>query len=157
MERVREIQLSPLGQRLSLAEIRRVVYPVARQIDAHIVAIQEPRVTPNFHAVALDESQSLGETQRIYLLHSDDYDAWAVVLPRDGQREPEAGRFHLHKPQFLDHDGIMAAMADLHGIAVWSSYDLSMPVPADFPERVRGDLAYWRPDRLGDALFNWWD
>lgn len=105
----------------------------------------------------LDEPLRWGETRRIYLLYSIDYDAWAVAIPRDPQREPGVSWCHLHEPQFLDHEGIIAAMADFHGIAVWNSYDLSMPVPADLPLRVPGDMSYWQPERLGDALFNWWD
>ncbi|MET4730784.1 hypothetical protein ABIE09_004604 [Lysobacter enzymogenes] len=157
MERVREIQLIPLGQCLPLAEIRRIAYSVARHIGARVVAVLEPSVTPNFHAVTLDESTFRDEVRRIYLLYSGDYDAWAVVLPREPILEPNDDGSHLYEPRFLDHDGIAVAMADLHGITVWSADDLSMPAPADLPLRVPGDMAYWQPKRLGDALFNWWD
>lgn len=157
MERVREIKLVPSGQRLSLADIRRIVHPVAQHIGARVVAIREPGITPNFYAVMLDEPQLWEKSRQIYLLHSDDYGAWAVVVPQDPQREPAYNWFHLHYPQFLDHEGIAQAMADFHGIAVWSSYDLSMAVPSDFPQRAPNDIAYWQPPRLGDAMFNWWD
>lgn len=157
MEQSREIRLIPFGQRLPPAEIRRIAFPLARRIGARVVAINEPGVTPNFHAVVLDESQFGSQTPPAYLLYAGEYDAWAVASPREGQSEPRDGEFHLYRPRFLDHDAIMAAMAELHGIQLWTSYELSMPVPADFPEPVRGDLNYWRPDRLGDALFNWWD
>ncbi|UHQ24314.1 hypothetical protein LVB77_06360 [Lysobacter sp. 5GHs7-4] len=157
MADAREIVLTPFGQRLSLADVRRIAYPVAQHIGARIVEMIGPGVTPNFHGVMLDEPLRWGETQRVYLLHSDDYDAWAVVAPADPRCEPEDGWFHLHYPRFLDHEGIAAAMADFHGIALWSSYELSMAVPPDFPQRAPNDLAHWQPPRLGDALFNWWD
>lgn len=70
---------------------------------------------------------------------------------------PPLGWTHLYEPEFLDHEGLIAAMADFHGIEMWSSYDLSMAVPGDFPQRSPNDVAYWQPRRLGDALFNWWD
>lgn len=153
----REIWLSPLGQYLSGAQVRKIVYPVARRIGARVVAVHEPGVTPNFFAVTLDESLHPGDVRRLYLLYSRDYDAWAVVLPRDPRAEPEDGCFHLHAPIFFDHEGLAAAMTELHGIALWPSHDLSMPVPFDFPQRALNDVAHWQPERVGDALFNWWD
>jgi hypothetical protein len=157
MERVREARLASLGQWSSLADIGRIVYPLARHIGASVVAIHAPEATPNFHVAVLDQAGPEGEIQRVFLLHSEDYDAWAVALPWGRQNESDGGRPELHELRFLDHDGIAAAMADVHGISIWSSYDLSTPLPADFQARVPSDLAYWKPQRLGDALFNWWD
>lgn len=161
---MREIRLSPLGQHLSLAEIRGIVHPVAQHIGARILTIDEPGAARNFLAVMLEEPQPWATSRRIYLLYSYDFDAWAVVMPGEfGQAPnpdiewPPRGWTHLHEPQFLDHEGIIAAMADFNGIEVWSSYDLSMAVPMDFPQRAPNDVAHWQPQRLGDALFNWWD
>ncbi|ALN87292.1 hypothetical protein IEQ11_18530 [Lysobacter capsici] len=161
---MREIRLSPLGQHLSLAEIRGIVHPVAQRIGARILTIDEPDAARNFVAVMLDEPQPWATPRRIYLLYSLDYDAWAAVMPREfrhaadpGIEWPPLGWTHLYEPEFLDHEGIIAAMADFHGIEMWSSYDLSMAVPGDFPQRSPNDVAYWQPRRLGDALFNWWD
>ena len=142
---------------MPLAEFRRIVYPVARHIDARIVAMQEAGATPNFHVALLDAPERLGEPGRVCLLYSTDYDAWAAALPARMQGEPDVDGSQLYEPRYLDHEGMMTAMAELHGIALWTSYELAQPVPADFPQRVRGDLAYWRPQRLGDALFNGWD
>lgn len=165
---MREIRLSPLGQHLSLAEIRGIVHPVARHIGARILTIDEPGAARNFLAVMLEEPQPWGTSRRIYLLYSFDHDAWAVVAPsrlghaHEHEHERAHGALplgwtHLYEPEFLDHEGLIAAMADFHGIELWSSYDLTRPVPEDFPARVPGDLSYWRPERIGDALFNWWD
>lgn len=157
MTALREVRLSPRGQHLSAAQVRQIVYPVARRIGARVVAVHEPKIRPNFFAVVLDEPLHPGDIRRLYLLYSIDYDAWAVVLPRDPSAEPLEGCSQLHAPLFFDHEGLAEAMADSHGIAVWPSYDLSMPVPDGFPERLPNDVAFWRPRRLGDALFNGWD
>ncbi|KRB06211.1 hypothetical protein [Lysobacter sp. Root690] len=161
---MREIRLSPLGQHLSLAQIRGIVHSVAQRIGVRILTVDEPDTARSFVAVMLEEPQSWGTSRRIYLLYSFDHDAWAVATPsRLGSAQerahgaPPLGWTHLYEPEFLDHEGLTTAMTDFHGIKLWSSHDLTRPVPEDFPARVPGDLGYWRPQRLGDALFNWWD
>ncbi|QWP78835.1 hypothetical protein J5226_10770 [Lysobacter sp. K5869] len=159
---MREARLSALGEERSPAEVRRVVHDVVRRIGARLPAMLEPGVTPNFHAAMIQEPARRGAVSPIYLLHSRDYDAWAVAVPQPrfapaaGDALP-SGWMHLHQARFLDHDGVFAALAELHGIEAWSSYDLEQPVPAGIALRASGDMAYWEPRRLGDVLFNWWD
>lgn len=155
---MREIRLAALGAHLPPAQVRGIAWSVARAVGATVASVYEPGATPNFHAAVLHEPQPWGTFRRLYLLYSRDYDAWALAMPRDPESgPPPLGWTHLYEPYFLDHEGIIAAMQDFHGIALWSAYDLSLPVPQDVPQRAPNDVAYWRPQRIGDALFNWWD
>ncbi len=60
---------------------------------------------------------------------------------------------------FVDEPELLTLISQiLPEVRILSRTDLEGPlVPADWPDLSPYDIRGWRPDNLGEALFNWWD
>ncbi|MGW5137568.1 hypothetical protein ACWEPH_00655 [Nocardia beijingensis] len=59
---------------------------------------------------------------------------------------------------FLDIPELVAVLAEHPGFAVLTAADLDGPFDAAaWPGIDRADIDYWKPETLGEALFNYWD
>ncbi|WP_146164405.1 hypothetical protein [Agitococcus lubricus] len=101
--------------------------------------IQLPEVTPNFMSASLKIKQ-----QTIYILCSDNQD-WAFSQ----QLQP-------FKLQFIDHPLLANMLHHLAHIQVYCTSQLNAPFVAQ-SWMSKHDINYWKPQTLGEALFNWWD
>ena len=123
------------------SDFKRVVYDVARQLGARVVSIHEPNVTPNFVTAEL----AVGE-RHVYLLRSHAGD-WALCSEVD---------FSGCRLLFDDNPSITDILESHHSIRVRSKADLLGPFVKHLGISDH-DIRYWRPQTVGDALFNWWD
>ena len=64
-------------------------------------------------------------------------------------------------PRFLDHPILADSFREVGAYVVFSASELERrPVPEDLAElsvAERTQVAYWRPRRIGDVIFNHWD
>lgn len=109
-----------------------------------------PEVTPNFSYVEFTGRFDHQENAKRYLLCS--YGCWAVC---SHVRSDERGI----KLQFVDCAEIAAKLKAFYGINVLSKAELEaeFQLLPDLPYMSDSDLKYWKPQTMGEALFNWWD
>ncbi|MFR9770566.1 hypothetical protein [Nocardia sp. SC052] len=59
---------------------------------------------------------------------------------------------------FIEAPDLVAALAEQSGFELLTTAELAQPFDAAaWPELDRDDVRYWRPQTVGDALFNYWD
>lgn len=126
---------------MDVPALKRVAYELARHINARVVAIHEPRVTPNFITAGLDPGD-----RSLYLLCSHAGD-WALC------REVSLDGCRL---EFEDSPTIAQVLERNFGIRLHPKASLLGPF-VKAPWMCDADTSYWRPRTLGEALFNWWD
>jgi hypothetical protein len=126
---------------MDLGSFQTIIYEVARQIGAKVVAVHLPTVTPNFMTA---EFQSM--TTRFYVICSDD-DNWAFSR----FFEPNICRL-----EFTDVPDAADVLRGMFGKIPMSKSDLDAPFRGR-PGLSEADVQYWKPSTLGEALFNWWD
>jgi hypothetical protein len=126
---------------MSPVPFKQIVYSVSQSVQAEVLSIHEPSVTPNFFAAELVLS---GE--KIYLLCSIS-GLWAF-----------SARFNPADCQlrFIDSQKLAAALSDLFGIVPISAEALNGPMKI-LPEMSEADLRYWKPKSFGEGVFHWWD
>ncbi len=58
---------------------------------------------------------------------------------------------------FVEEPELATCLAELSGACVLTVAELNGPIDAtEWPDVAAGDVAYWRPGTLGEALFNYW-
>lgn len=136
-----------------LRAFRRACYTAARSTGGKIIEFRHADgVTPNFHQGLIG-----------YRDHT-----VAVVCARDSAvltlAEPRIidfvdGFAESGPLTFIDAPELMALLAMLlPGFQVLGPSELHSPFDAaGWPHLSSHDLAYWRPETLGEALFNYWD
>lgn len=118
-----------------------IVYELARQLGAAVLAIHRPSITPNFWAAELQRNGA-----RFYVLCSDEGN-WAFsrfFAPRECRLE------------FEDIPDAAELLQQLFGKTPLSKAELDAPLQTQPSTRAR-DLRYWKPATQGELLFNWWD
>ncbi len=106
-------------------------------------------VTPNFHQGVI------GYRERpVAVVLGRDTGVVAVAVPRDvtgpGQ---DAGPL-----TFVDFPELTEALAGDGKFTVMTAAELARPfVAAEWPAVSAYDVRYWKPESLGEALFNYWD
>lgn len=126
---------------VQLATFKQIVHAAGRMAGGRIVEIIEPGVTPNFLAARIE----IGPTS-CYVLCSQ-ANNWAFV---------EAIQPALAPLRFTDCPAFADALQCLFGLSPFTRVALLAPFEK-WPSLAECDLRYWKPNTLGDALFNWWD
>jgi hypothetical protein len=128
------------------AEFRGLCFEAARRVGGDVTQWFDPVVTPNFHAVFVEYRDHRPTVAVLWTSKGD------VALTVSD--EPEAGPV-----EFADDAALMTALRALSlDIRVWGKAELEMPFRADdWPDLDARDVRYWRPQTVGDVLFNWWD
>ena len=121
------------------SNFQQTIYRLSQYVGADVMEIHLPEVTPNFIAASLNIKQ-----QTVYILCSDNQD-WAFSQ----QLQP-------FKLQFIDHPLLANALHHLANIQVYCTSQLNAPFVAQ-SWMSKHDINYWKPQTLGEALFNWWD
>lgn len=121
------------------SNFQQTIYRLSQYVGADVMEIQLPEVTPNFMSASLKIKQ-----QTIYILCSDNQD-WAFSQ----QLQP-------FKLQFIDHPLLANMLHNLANIQVYCTSQLNAPFVAQ-SWMSKHDINYWKPQTLGEALFNWWD
>ncbi|MEV0361812.1 hypothetical protein [Nocardia fusca] len=135
-----------------LRAFRRACYEAARRTGGRVVGLRPADgATPNFHLGLI-----------AYRDHS-----VAVVSPRDSTvlavAEPReigwtSGVREAGPLTFVDAPELVAVLAEQPGFEVITAACLDSPFDAAaWPRIDPGDIEYWKPATLGEALFNYWD
>ncbi|GAB2856792.1 hypothetical protein [Lentzea nigeriaca] len=126
-------------------EFRGLCFEAARRTGGHVARWSVPKVTPNYHEVHLE--------------HADHRGTIVVLWTAEGDVALTASVEPLPPIEFVDDAALMAVLAELSSdIRVWAKAELEKPFKAaDWPDLDPRDVRYWRPERVGDVLFNWWD
>jgi hypothetical protein len=123
------------------ARFKQIVHAIARHVGALLNAVHEPSITPNFFAADM----TLRE-QQITLLCSRN-GMWACT-----QTQGRSGA----SLRFVDCPALAAALREQFGIDPLAAVELDGPFRA-LPGMSGADIQYWRPQTLGEGVFNWWD
>ena len=108
--------------------------------------------TPNFHQGIIAYRDSA-----VAVVCARDAPVLAVAEPR--VVDLGSGCARSGPPAFVDAPELVAVLAELlpHSHVLTAS-ELEGPFDAaPWPHVTAGDVAYWRPESLGEALFNYWD
>ena len=140
---------------VDLRTFRRVCYEAAARTVGTVTGFRiSDGVTPNFHQAIITYPD-----RRVAVVCLRDEPVLAVALPRSLDLTVARDRGPL---TFVDMPDLAAALTDagtaLEGLRVLTRADLDGPVStADWPDVSAGDLRYWSPGSLWEALFNYWD
>ncbi|WP_433288321.1 hypothetical protein [Micromonospora sp. CA-244673] len=137
-----------LSQQADLGEFTAVCHHAARAIGATVTGVTPAGVTPNFHTVDITH----GLHHHIAVLRH-------IALPFNAFARPQANGDGTIT--FVDHPDLAAAITNLANVQVLtveqlrtslSQVDLSALGPSEHDQ-----IAYWKPNTVGELLFNFWD
>jgi len=128
--------MSPIT--VNASSFKKAIYEVCQSLNAKVLAIYEPEITPNFYSAEIQWESGI-----LFIICSRD-DDWAI-----------SKKFQTNVPQleFIDVPEFVEPFRKLLGISVHSRTSLMAP----HYNRETTDEKYWQPATLGEALFNWWD
>jgi hypothetical protein len=130
-------------------EFRGVCYGIARRTGGRVVDfwMADGDVTPNYNQGIIDYGD-----RRLAIVCTRDR-----MVPFLAVAEPK-GLGEWGSLTFVDAPEIVAILAELPDVRVFTKAELAVPLDIKlWPDVSPHDVKYWRPDSLGDALFNDWD
>lgn len=137
---------------VDIRDFRQVCYTVARRTGGEVIGFRiADGMTPDFHQGLIayhDRTIAVACTRDSALL--------AAAEPRI--TDFAAGFVESGPLIFVDAPELTAALAKMPGFRVLTPDELNGPFDATaWPEVLASDIDYWRPESLGEALFNYWD
>jgi len=137
----------PPGARPDLRHFTAVCHQAARAIDATVTDVTPAGVTPNFHTIDIRYAQ-----HHISVLRHTVLPFIAFALPRAG------GEISI---AFVDHHDLAAAILNLTDARVLTVEQLRTPLAhidlTALGRHEHDQINYWKPNTLGELLFNFWD
>ncbi|MFC9970044.1 hypothetical protein ACFVH6_03980 [Spirillospora sp. NPDC127200] len=134
---------------VNVRDFRKACYTAARRTSGRVAEFRlADDVTPNFHQGLIAYRD---RTVAVVCLR--DLAVLAIAEPRAIGGVRESGPL-----TFVDAPALANVLAELPGFRTLSLPDLNGPFQAaNWPHVSVDDIKYWRPDNLGEALFNYWD
>jgi hypothetical protein len=137
----------PSGAHADLREFTAICYHAARAIGGAVTGVTPAGVTPNFHTVDITQAQ-----HHIAVLRH-------IVLPLIAfARSPVGGGLTV---RFVDHRDLADALTSLTDAQVLTVEQLGTPLArvdlSALDRHEHSQIKYWKPDTVGDLLFNFWD
>ena len=134
-----------------LSAFRRVCYSAARRTGGELTEFRishEP--TPNFHQAIIAYTDG---TVAVFCVR--DAPLLAVAVPRVIEFTPTRESRPL---TFVERPQLATILSQSDGFRLLAIEELDAPIDlATWPQISRHDLRYWRPQTLGEGLFNYWD
>ncbi|HEX8864367.1 MAG TPA: hypothetical protein VF821_01805 [Lentzea sp.] len=127
-------------------QFRSLCFEAARRTGGEVERWSAPEVVPNFHEV--------------HITYRDNRGTIVVLWTAAGDVALTASTEPLQPIEFIDDAALTAVFEGLPGggVRVWTRAELERPFKAaEWPGLDPRDVRYWRPERVGDVLFNWWD
>ena len=126
---------------MEFSAFKKIVYGVCYEIGADVKGFFKGGITPNFHVahVVLND--------KIRFLLCSESDNWAFSEVFDENK---------CELKFSDEERASKALSRLYGICALSRKELLGPFTSQ-PYLLESDARYWKPETLGEGLFNWWD
>jgi hypothetical protein len=133
-----------------LREFRRTCHLVAVRTGGRVIEFRvADKVTPNFH------QGIIGYRERpVAVVLARDTGVVAVAVPRAVTgAEQDAGPL-----MFVEFPELIEALTAEGKFIVLTAAELGRPfAAAEWPALSAYDVRYWKPESLGEALFNYWD
>ncbi|MCP4150624.1 MAG: hypothetical protein GY757_22955 [bacterium] len=126
---------------MEFKEFKKICYPICIEIGARVSDTFQSVYTPNFHAALIQYKR-----KEFFLLGSV-HDDWAFCSKFDPYK---------WELDFIDCPVISTLLKERYNINTLSIKELNGP----FVSRAyfyKSDIKCWRPQTLGEGLFNWWD
>ena len=126
-----------------------ICYAIARAVGMSVVKFKPCGPTPNFHLAVL---KGRNEKETIAIVCNATFPIVAFAEP------PSEGQCSL---TFRDDERLAAAFRLQGGFEVASASDLSAAVRerelSELGPVEREEVRYWRPQTVGEIVFNWFD
>ncbi|MFI6521346.1 hypothetical protein ACIBF1_37735 [Spirillospora sp. NPDC050679] len=134
---------------VNVREFRKACYTAARRTSGRVVEFRlADGVTPNFH-----QGLIAYRDRTVAVVCIRDVAILAIAEPRTIDGDRESGPL-----TFVDAPALADALAELPGFRTLPLPALNGPFhAANWPHVSADDIKYWRPNNLGEALFNYWD
>ncbi|NKY88747.1 hypothetical protein [Nocardia veterana] len=135
-----------------LRAFRRACYAAARRTGGKVIEFRLPDgVAPNYYQGII----AYGD-RHLAVVALRDSSVLAVAEPH--VFDPREGAADFGPLTFHDSPELADALAEQPGFEILTSSQLNGPFnPADWPDIDPDDVKYWKPQTLGEALFNFWD
>lgn len=122
-----------------------VCYEAARLVRGRVLEITSPGVTPSFHTAVM----RCGELSVAVLGH--------MHLPFIATAQVPTGRV-----AFTDNcDDLEEVLRPSDAFRLLTGSELETPIglidTSDLDRAERSEIAFWKPETLGELLFNYWD
>ncbi|MFJ5990911.1 hypothetical protein [Lentzea sp. NPDC092896] len=129
-----------------VSEFKSLVHEAARRTGGRLSAFTPAEdVTPNFHQALITYRD-----RTVAMLCSRDDGSVVLTEPFDVRADWSLA--------FVDEPELAAVVRRFAGFTVLSKDDAERPFShPDHPHVSVRDLAYWKPENTGQALFHWWD
>ncbi len=129
-------------------EFKLVIHVVARELSCSATNLVERGVTPNFHSALI-----ACEDQSILILGHSIYPIFAIAKPLE------------HSSQclrFIDIDKVSQIVNDhFPHVTLASAQRLTQKLSGtdlvELDEFELEQVKYWKPETVGELVFNWWD
>lgn len=139
---------TPANPNADLRSFLTVCHQVARQLGGTITRTTPAGVTPNFHTAVIQYTDG----QQIAVLRH-------AVLPLVAFAHPRSGGDTTMT--FIDHPSLAATIRDICDLRVLTTDQLHTPLSHVDLSALTGhehdQINYWKPETVGDLLFNYWD
>ncbi|MBU2669134.1 hypothetical protein KOI35_37040 [Actinoplanes bogorensis] len=137
-----------------LREFRRACHKAAGRVRATVTGFRvSDGVTPNFHQGIL----AFRDRTEIAVVLARDTGVAALAEPRVISFA-EATALESGPLTFVDHPELTVALVETRAFRVMTTAELADPFDArEWPQLTEYDVRFWKPETLGDALFNYWD
>lgn len=136
---------APLGH-VDLKTWKSDIYTVARTAGLRVLDVQPASVTPNFHSAAL-----MSKDRALFVLCNASLPVVAVVAER-----PAPGRL-----LFVNDERIASSFKRQGTYLVADATDLARRLTgadvAALGPVEQDQIAYWKPETVGEVVFNWFD
>ena len=127
---------------MDVETFKTVVFSLAQKTGYDVSDIRKPEMTPNFYSCSFEN-----QAESFWVLASLD-DKWAMA--------EDLGGADSLKLTFLDSAELFNAMKSLFDIDFLRVEHLDAPFEVT-DENISDDVRYWKPETVGQYLFNWWD
>ena len=126
---------------MNTQEFKQIVLNLCSRIGAKVEKVVEPDITPNFWVCGI-----LYKNSNLFVLCSTE-EKWAL----SSSFEP-----NIWSLNFIDVEEISKVLEADYQVVILSSEKLNGEfVPTS--TMCESDIKYWKPETLGQGLFNWWD
>lgn len=106
--------------------------------------------TPNFHQGVITY-----RGRHVAVVALRDSAVLAIAEPRGTESD---GVIESGPLTFVEAPDLVTALSEQAGFGILTAAELTRPFDAAaWPELEEADIRYWKPETVGDALFNYWD
>ncbi|WP_063049040.1 hypothetical protein [Nocardia arthritidis] len=135
-----------------LRAFRQACYEAARRTGGTVIEFRVGEgVTPNFHQGVITYRD-----RHVAVVALRDSAVLAVAEPR--AIDFDEGAIEAGPLTFVEAPDLVTALSEQAGFEILTAAELARPFDAAaWPELDRADIRFWKPETVGDALFNYWD